>query len=89
MLFAGINLCEEYLYELTHYLNDKQFGIIHISKSGTTTEPAIAFRLLKEQLENKVGKEEATKRIVAITDARKGALRTLADSEGYKHSSSR
>ncbi len=84
VLFAGINLCEEYLYELTRYLNDKQFGIIHISKSGTTTEPAIAFRLLKEQLENKIGKEDAKKRIVAITDAKKGALRTLADSEGYK-----
>lgn len=55
-----------------------------ISKSGTTTEPAIAFRLLKELLEAKVGKEEAGKRIVAITDASKGALRTLADQEGYK-----
>jgi glucose-6-phosphate isomerase len=84
VLFAGTNLSEDYLYELTRYLNNKQFGIIHISKSGTTTEPAIAFRLLKEQLENKVGKEEAKKRIVAITDVKKGALRTLADSEGYK-----
>ncbi len=84
VLFAGINLSEDYLYELTRYLNDKQFGIIHISKSGTTTEPAIAFRLLKEKLENRVGKEEAKKRIIAITDSTKGALRTLANSEGYK-----
>ncbi len=84
VLFAGINLSEDYLYELTRYLNNKQFGIIHISKSGTTTEPAIAFRLLKEQMENRVGKEEAKKRIVAITDSTKGALRTLANSEGYK-----
>jgi len=65
-------------------LDDRQFGIINISKSGTTTEPALAFRLLKEQLENRVGKEEAKKRIVAITDASKGALRSLATAEGYK-----
>lgn len=84
VLFAGNNISEDYLSELSQYLDDKQFGIINISKSGTTTEPAIAFRLLKEQLEKKVGKEEATLRIVAITDASKGALRTLADSEGYK-----
>ncbi|OJV86058.1 MAG: glucose-6-phosphate isomerase [Bacteroidia bacterium 44-10] len=84
ILYAGNNISEDYLCELTSYLNDKQFGIINISKSGTTTEPAIAFRLLKEQLEDKVGKEEARKRIVAITDASKGALRTLADTEGYK-----
>ncbi len=84
VLFAGYNISEDYLYELSRYLDDKQFGIINISKSGTTTEPAIAFRLLKEQLEKKVGKEEAKNRIVAITDASKGALRTLADSEGYK-----
>ncbi|MEG1545716.1 MAG: glucose-6-phosphate isomerase, partial [Bacteroides sp.] len=60
------------------------FGLINISKSGTTTEPALAFRLLKKQLEEAVGKEEAKHRIVAITDAKKGALRTLADQEGYK-----
>ena len=66
------------------WLKDKEFGIINISKSGTTTEPAIAFRLLKEQLESKVGKEEARQRIVAITDATKGALRSLATIEGYK-----
>jgi len=75
---------EDYYHELMTYLADKEFGICVISKSGTTTEPAIAFRLLKEMLESKVGKAEAGKRIVAITDASKGALRTLADQEGYK-----
>ena len=84
VLYAGNNISEDYLHELMCYLEDKQFGIINISKSGTTTEPALAFRLLKDQLENKVGKEEARKRIVAITDASKGALRTLAEAEGYK-----
>lgn len=84
MLYAGNNIGEDYLHELSDYLHDKEFGIINISKSGTTTEPAIAFRLLKAQLEKKVGKDEAKKRIVAITDATKGALRTLADKEGYK-----
>ncbi|RNC66246.1 glucose-6-phosphate isomerase [Proteiniphilum sp. X52] len=84
ILYAGNNISEDYLCELKCYLDGKQFGIINISKSGTTTEPAIAFRLLKDQLEDKVGKEEARKRIVAITDASKGALRTLADTEGYK-----
>lgn len=84
ILYAGNNISEDYLCELTDYLDDKQFGIINISKSGTTTEPAIAFRLLKDLLQNKVGKEEARQRIVAITDASKGALRTLADTEGYK-----
>ena len=84
ILYAGYNISEDYLHEMMDYLNDKQFGIINISKSGTTTEPAIAFRLLKEMLEKRVGKEESKKRIVAITDASKGALRTLAVSEGYK-----
>ncbi len=84
MLFAGQNIGEDYLNELQDYLKDKNFGIIVISKSGTTTEPAIAFRLLKEQLEAKIGKAEAAKRIVAITDAKRGALRKLADEEGYK-----
>lgn len=84
MLYAGHNIGEDYLYELCDILKDKQFGIINISKSGTTTEPAIAFRMLKKQLEEAVGKEEAKHRIVAITDARKGALRTLATQEGYK-----
>lgn len=84
VLFAGQNIGEDYLYELQEFLKDKKFGIIVISKSGTTTEPAIAFRLLKEQLESQVGKEEAGKRIVAITDAKRGALRQLATEEGYK-----
>lgn len=84
VLFAGQNIGEDYLYELQDLLRDKKFGIIVISKSGTTTEPAIAFRLLKEQLEAQVGKEEAAKRIVAITDAKRGALRQLATEEGYK-----
>lgn len=84
VIFAGHNIGEDYYHELLNYLEDKEFGICVISKSGTTTEPAIAFRLLKELLEKKVGREEAGKRIVAITDAQKGALRTLADQEGYK-----
>lgn len=84
ILFAGQNIGEDYLYELSDYLKDKKFGIIVISKSGTTTEPAIAFRLLKEQLEKQLGREEASKRIVAITDAKRGALRSLATQEGYK-----
>ncbi|GHU76243.1 glucose-6-phosphate isomerase [Bacteroidia bacterium] len=84
VLYAGQNIGEDYLYELSEILKGKQFGLINISKSGTTTEPALAFRVLKKQLEDAVGKEEAKKRIVAITDARKGALRTLADQEGYK-----
>lgn len=84
ILYAGHNIGEDYLYELTEYLKGKQFGLINISKSGTTTEPAIAFRMLKKQLEDAVGKEEAKHRIVAVTDASKGALRKLADQEGYK-----
>ncbi len=84
VLFAGQNIGEDYLEELQKFLADKRFGIIVISKSGTTTEPAIAFRLLKEQLEAQVGKAEAGKRIVAITDAKRGALRQLATEEGYR-----
>ena len=84
VLFAGQNIGEDYLYELQNYLKDKKFGIIVISKSGTTTEPAIAFRLLKAQLEVQMGKAEASRRIVAITDAKRGALRQLATEEGYK-----
>ena len=83
-MFAGQNIGEDYLYELQELLRGKQFGLINISKSGTTTEPAIAFRLLKKQLEDQVGKAEARKRIVAVTDAARGALRKLADMEGYK-----
>ena len=83
LLFAGHNIGEDYLAELMDYLADKRFGIIVISKSGTTTEPAIAFRLLRNLLESKVGREEAAKLTVAITDAKRGALRTLATEEGY------
>lgn len=84
LLYAGHNIGEDYLHELSEVLKGKQFGIINISKSGTTTEPALAFRILKKQLEEAVGKEEAGSRIVAITDAKRGALRTLATQEGYK-----
>ncbi len=84
VIFAGHNIGEDYLSELIAFLRDKRFGIINISKSGTTTEPAIAFRLLKALLEEQVGRDEARERIVAITDKSRGALRTLADKEGYK-----
>ena len=84
VIFAGHNIGEDYYHELLAYLANKEFGICVISKSGTTTEPAIAFRLLKALLEKKVGREEAGRRIVAITDGSKGALRTVADQEGYK-----
>ncbi len=84
VLYAGQNIGEDYLFELTQVLKGKRFGLINISKSGTTTEPAIAFRILKKMLEEQVGKEQAKELIVAITDASKGALRTLADQEGYK-----
>ena len=84
ILFAGNNISEDYLFELTEYLKNKKFGVINISKSGTTTETALTFRLLKKQCEAQRGKEEAKKVIVAITDAKKGAARTCADKEGYK-----
>ena len=84
VVYAGNNIGEDYLAELMEFIDDKQFGIINISKSGTTTETALAFRLLKTVLEQKVGKEEARNRIVAITDQAKGALRSLATKEGYK-----
>ena len=84
ILFAGNNIGEDYLFELTSYLKDKKFGVINISKSGTTTETALAFRLLKKQCEDQRGKEEAKEVIVAVTDAKKGAARTCADKEGYK-----
>ncbi len=84
ILFAGNNIGEDYLFELTSFLKDKKFGVINISKSGTTTETALAFRLLKKQCEEQRGKEEAKNVIVAVTDAKKGAARTCADKEGYK-----
>ena len=84
ILFAGNNIGEDYLSELTTYLKGKKFGVINISKSGTTTETALAFRLLKKQCEEQMGKDVARKVIVAITDAKRGAARTCADKEGYK-----
>ncbi|MDD6393994.1 MAG: glucose-6-phosphate isomerase [Prevotella sp.] len=84
ILFAGNNIGEDYLSELTEYLADKKFGVINISKSGTTTETALTFRLLKKQCEEQMGKEEARNVIVAVTDAKRGAARTCADKEGYK-----
>ena len=84
IVYAGQNICEDYLYELQNLLRDKKFGIISISKSGTTTEPALAFRLLKTQLEEQCGEEFAKECIVCITDAKRGALRTLATQQGYK-----
>ena len=84
VIFAGHNISEDYLSELTAFLNNKKFGVINISKSGTTTETALAFRLLKKQCEEQRGKEVASKVIVAITDAVKGAARITADKESYK-----
>ena len=84
ILFAGNNIGEDYLAELTDYLQGKRFGVINISKSGTTTETALTFRLLKKQCEAQMGKEEAREVIVAVTDAKRGAARTCADKEGYK-----
>ena len=84
ILFAGNNISEDYLFELTEYLKTKRFGVINISKSGTTTETALTFRLLKKQCEQQRGKDEAREVIVAVTDAKKGAARTCADKEGYR-----
>ena len=84
ILYAGQNLSEDYLAELLAFLDDKKYAICVISKSGTTTEPAVAFRLLKNHLEEKIGKEQAQKLIVAITDKERGALKILANQEGYK-----
>ena len=83
VVFAGNNIGEDYLHDLMDLLKGHKFGIIVISKSGTTTEPAIAFRLLKEMLEQQEGKQWAARHIVAVTDASRGALRTLATEEGY------
>lgn len=84
LLFAGHTISEDYLVEMLDFLKDKRFGIVVISKSGTTTEPAIAFRILKEALEQKVGKENSSRYIVAVTDGQKGALRKLSLLSGYK-----
>jgi glucose-6-phosphate isomerase len=84
ILFAGNNIGEDYLSELIAYLKTVRFGVINISKSGTTTETAITFRLLKTLCEQQRGKAEASKVIMAITDAKRGAARVTADKEGYK-----
>jgi glucose-6-phosphate isomerase len=84
ILFAGQNISEDYMHELLQVLADRSYGIVVISKSGTTTEPAVAFRILKAHLEAKIGKVQAKDLIVAITDEKRGALRTLATQEGYK-----
>ena len=84
ILYAGQNISEDYLNDLLEVLDHKEYALTVISKSGTTTEPAIAFRLLKNHLEKKYGKAEAQKRIIAITDKEKGALKELANQEGYQ-----
>ncbi len=84
VLYAGQNLSEDYLHDLLKILDKKDYSLAVISKSGTTTEPAIAFRLLNQHLENKYGHQEAVKRIFAITDQNRGALKELATKEGYK-----
>ena len=84
VIFAGQNICEDYISELIEILDKRNYSIVVISKSGTTTEPAIAFRILKGHLEEKVGKPAAAGRIIAITDAKKGALRSLAKTNGYE-----
>ena len=84
VVFAGNNLSEEYLAELMDLCAERNVACIVISKSGTTTEPAVAFRVVKQYLEQTYGKAGASDRIVAITDARKGALKTLSTQEGYR-----
>lgn len=84
ILFAGHHMGEEYHAELLQLLDKHEYSLVVISKSGTTTEPAIAFRLLKNHIEAKYGREEARNRIIAITDKARGALRTLTNKEGYK-----
>ena len=84
IVFAGQNISEDYLFELRDLLDSKDWACTVISKSGTTTEPALAFRLLKQDLEEKYGVEEARKRIIAVTDESRGALKKLAKEEGYK-----
>jgi glucose-6-phosphate isomerase len=84
VIYAGQNICEDYLAELLEILEKRNYSIVVISKSGTTTEPAIAFRILKDHLEKKVGITSAARRIIAITDEKKGALRSLAITNGYE-----
>ena len=84
ILYVGNNLSPNYMNELIEYIGNKDFSVNVISKSGTTTEPAIAFRIFREILENKYGIDEARSRIYATTDKQKGALKTLAENEGYE-----
>lgn len=84
MIYAGQNICEDYMADLLEILDRRNYSIIVISKSGTTTEPALSFRILKDHLEKKAGKSAAAERIVAITDSSKGALRSLAEKNGYE-----
>lgn len=84
VIFAGQNISEDYHAELLGVLKEKEYAVVVISKSGTTTEPAIGFRLLKKDIEKRWGKAGARERIIAVTDAKKGALKQLADKEGYK-----
>ena len=84
ILYAGQTICEDYMSDLLEILDNRNFSIVVISKSGTTTEPAIAFRILKDHLERKVGKPAAADRIIAITDREKGALRPMAELNGYE-----
>lgn len=83
VLYAGNNMSEDYLHDLLEVLDTRDYALVVVSKSGTTTEPAIAFRILKEHCERKYGKEDARRRIVAITDRARGALKSIADQEGY------
>ena len=84
IVFAGHNLSEEYICELMDLVKERNAACVIISKSGTTTEPAVAFRLIKKHLEDTYGKQEASERIVAVTDKARGALKGLATQEGYK-----
>jgi len=84
VIFAGQNICEDYLADLIEILDGRNYSIVVISKSGTTTEPAIAFRILKDHLEKKIGKLAAAERIIAVTDEKRGALRSLAETNGYE-----
>jgi len=84
IVYAGQNISEDYMVELLNVLDNNDYSLTIISKSGTTTEPAVSFRILKNHLEKKYGKEEAKSRIIAITDKERGALKQLADEEGYE-----
>ena len=84
IVFAGNNLSEEYISELMDLVQERNVACVVISKSGTTTEPAVAFRIIKQDIETRYGKAEAANRIVAVTDAKRGALKSLSTQEGYR-----